>query len=251
MPTAARDFGVQSYCFRSFKDNAAVARMVREIGVDKVEVCAVHASFDDPAAFKDVVKTYADEGVSVVSIGVETFTGDEKHARNRFECIKAAGASHLSAHFKVDSFQKAVPQMAKLAQEYDARVAIHCHGGYMFGGQPDVIAHLLEIGGPRIGVCIDSAWAMQIGPRQGNPVQWAQKFAGRVYGLHYKDFTFDRDGKWNDVVVGTGNLDLPAYIRALETNGFDGYAVLEYEADPENPVPALKACVERMRQLEA
>ncbi len=53
----ALDFGVQSYCFRNFKNNADVAQKVREIGVDKIELCGVHADFNQPSAFKDVVKT--------------------------------------------------------------------------------------------------------------------------------------------------------------------------------------------------
>ena len=250
MPTPARDFGVQSYCFRHFKDNAKVAELVREIGLDKVEVCAVHADFNDPAAFSGVVKTYRDAGVGVTSIGVETFTGEEDHARKRFECVAAAGAKHLSCHFKVDSFDRAVPQVAKLAEEYDVRVAIHCHGGYMFGGSIDVLDHLMKLGGPRVGLCIDTAWCMQIGPRAGKPVQWvSDTFKGRVYGVHYKDFLFERNAQWQDVVVGTGNLDLPAFVGALEAGGFDGYAVIEYEADVENPVPALKKCVDSMRAM--
>ena len=89
---------------------------------------------------------------------------------------------------------------------------------------------------------------MQIGPGRGDPVKWASDwFKGRVYGVHYKDFTFDKNAQWHDVVVGTGNLDLPAFVEALETTNFDGYAVLEYEADPENPTPALKKCVESMK----
>jgi sugar phosphate isomerase/epimerase len=51
------------------------------------------------------------------------------------------------------------------------------------------------------------------------------------------------------VVVGQGNLDLAAFVRALEAANFDGMAVLEYEAEPENPVPALRNCVEAMRSL--
>ena len=248
MPTPARDFGVQSYCFRHFKDNAKVAQLVKEIGLDKIEVCAVHADFDDPAAFEKVVKTYADAGVSVVSIGVETFTGDEQHARNRFECVKAAGAKHMSCHFKVDSFREAVPQVAKLADEYGVRVGIHCHGGYMFGGNVPELEHLIGLGGGRVGLVIDTAWCMQIGPRQGDPVKWASEtFKGKVFGVHYKDFVFEKNGQWKDVVVGTGNLDLPAFVSALEGGGFDGYAVIEYEADVEDPVPALKKCVESMR----
>ena len=69
--------------------------------------------------------------------------------------------------------------------------------------------------------------------------------------MHYKDFTFDKDAMWNDVVVGTGNLDLPAFVGALEKANFDGVAVIEYEADVESPVPALTQCVERMRQSAA
>ena len=50
----ALDFGVQSFCFREFKNNADVAKKVREIGVDKLEICAIHADFSKPEAFKDV-----------------------------------------------------------------------------------------------------------------------------------------------------------------------------------------------------
>jgi sugar phosphate isomerase/epimerase len=119
----------------------------------------------------------------------------------------------------------------------------------MFGGQPDVLRHLLELGQPQIGLNIDTAWCMQIGPDQGNPVKWAEDFKGQIYGVHYKDFVFDKNAQWNDVVVGTGNLDLPAFTKKLDEHGFDGMAVIEYEADVENPVPALTRCVQTMRQL--
>jgi len=240
------DFGVQSYCFRHFKDNAAVAAKVRAIGLDKIEVCGVHADFNNPAGFQDVVKTYAKEGVSIVSLGVQTYQGNDGE-KAWFECAAAAGARHLSAHLKIESFTKAIPQLRAWSREFGIRVGLHCHGGYMFGGSPDVLDHLIGLGGPEIGLCIDTAWAMQIGPRQGSPVQWAERYAGKIYGVHFKDFTFERSGQWQDVVVGTGNLDLPAFAAALAKGGFDGMAVIEYEADVENPEPALKRCVESMR----
>jgi len=246
--SAAMNFGVQSFCFRHFKDNAEVAEKVKAIGVSSIEVCGVHADFNDPDRWKQHVKTYQDAGVEIVSIGVQTFTGDAKE-RQWFECAKAAGAKHISAHFRIDSFRDVVPATARLAEEYDIRIGLHCHGGYMFGGSPDEIEHILELGGQRIGLCIDTAWCMQIGPNQGKPVEWARKFAGRVYGVHYKDFVFERNGQWQDVIVGSGNLDLPAFVAALEDNGFDGMAVIEYEADVENPVPALTKCVESMRSI--
>lgn len=248
MAAIDQDLGVQSYCFRHFKDNAQVAQMVKQIGLSAIEICAVHADFNDVAAWKDVVKIYSDAGIKILSIGVQTFSGDAKE-REWFECAAAAGAKHISAHFRVDSFTTAVPKVQGWCDEFGIRVGIHCHGGYMFGGQPDVMRHLLSLGQPQIGVNIDTAWCMQIGPRQGDPVKWAQDFAGKVYGVHYKDFTFDKNAMWHDVVVGTGNLDLPAFTKALDDGGFDGMAVIEYEADVENPVPALTKCVQTMREL--
>jgi sugar phosphate isomerase/epimerase len=242
----ARDFGVQSYCFRSFKDNVDVARKVRQIGVNKLEICGVHADFLKPGDFKDIVKIYTDAGVEIVSLGVQTFVGADSE-KSWFECARIAGAKHISAHFRVDSYTTAVPKATKLAEEFGIRIGLHLHGGYMFGGQPDVCEHLLKLGGPRLGLNIDTAWCMQIGPHAGNPLKWVEKFAGRIYGVHYKDFLFDKNAAWRDVVVGTGNLDLPAFIKALEAAKFDGMAVIEYEADPENPVPALTECVNKMR----
>ena len=112
--SAAMNFGVQSYCFRNFKDNQEVAQLVKKIGVSSIELCGVHANFEDPTGFRDIVKIYRDAGVDIVSIGVQTFSGEAKE-RKWFVCAAAAGARHISAHFRIDSFQTAVPATAKLA----------------------------------------------------------------------------------------------------------------------------------------
>ena len=231
-------FGVQSFCFRHFKDNTVVAQKVRALGLDQIELCAVHADFAKPDAFKEIIAIYRQAGISIVSIGVQTFEGNNAE-KAWFECASAAGAKHISCHFRIDSFMQSVPKVQRAgAREFGLRVGIHCHGGYMFGGQPDVLNYLINLGGPEIGLCIDTAWAMQIGPRQGNPVEWAKKFAGRIYGIHYKDFLFEPNGQWKDTIVGQGNLNLPAFNEALQQGGFNGMAVIEYEADVQNPDPA-------------
>lgn len=238
-------YGVQSWCFREFKDNNVVAKKVRDIGLNSIELCNVHANLDNPAETRKAADVYQAAGVSVISIGVQTFTGLASD-RNWFESAKAIGIKHISCHFRVDSFATAVPQVRRWSREFGIRAGIHCHGGYMFGGQEDVLTYLLDLGGPEIGICIDTAWAIHAaGPDA--PVKWAKKFAGRVYGVHFKDFIFEKTGQWKDVIVGTGNLDLPAFTAALREGGFDGMAVIEYEANPENPDPALKRCIESMR----
>lgn len=239
---------VQSYCFRNEKDNAKVASMVRQIGLDRIEVCAVHADFNEPEKFTEVVEAYRNRGVGIVSLGVQGFTGDEATERRWFECAKLAGARHLSAHVDVDSFEKALEVMQGLAEEFDMKVGLHNHGGYHFHGSQAVNDHLFQLAGDRIGLCLDTAWALHIGPGQGNPVDWARKYSARLWQLHLKDFIFDRNAQHHDVVVGKGNLDLPAMLTMLESKDFAGQLVVEYEADPDNPVPALTDCVKAIKE---
>jgi len=241
MTAPHRPFGVQSYCFRHFRDNAAVAQRVKQCGLASIELCAVHADFDRPETFDGVIGTYRDAGIEILSIGVETFTGDEAADRRRFEFAKAAGAGFISVHFEPDTYLDAIPAAAKLADAYGIRLAIHNHGGYHWLGSEQMLAHILKTSPPSIGLCLDTAWCLDA---KGDPVKWVERFGDRLYGLHLKDFVFDRARQHQDVVVGTGNVDVPALYRKLAEVDFAGYAVLEYEADVENPVPALTRCAQ-------
>ena len=60
-----------------------------------------------------------------------------------------------------------------------------------------------------------------------------------MYGIHVKDFEFDRAAKWKDVVVGTGNLRLKELLAAIANLPNLQALTLEYEGDVENPGPAL------------
>ncbi len=241
--------GVQSYCFRHFKSNQEVADKVKALGLTGIEICRVHADFDKLETAEEVLAPYKKNGIEVLSIGVETFTGDEARERKWFEYAKKLGAKFISAHFKIDSFTKAIPVAEKLAKEFGIKIGIHCHGGYMFGGSHDVIKHLLSISGPEIGLNIDTAWCYQIG-RNNNPSEWIKEFSPRIYGMHYKDFTYSADGKWKDVVVGSGNLNLPEVIKTLSEKDFSGFSVIEFEGNIENPVPELEQCVKVLRSIK-
>ena len=244
--SAARDVGVQSWSFREFKTPAALIAKLREVGVTSTELCAVQADFNDPTKHAAPIAELKAAGQRIVSIGVQTFTGNVAVERQWFEFAKAAGAKHISAHFKVDSFRDAIKVVSGLSEAYGIKVGIHCHGGYMFGGSLDAIEHMIAIGGGYIGANIDTAWCMQAG---GNPVQWIQKLGKNVIGVHYKDFVFDRAGKWSETVIGEGNLPLKDTVQALDDVGFSGMAVIEYEADTDNPAPAITRCVQAIRAL--
>ena len=54
-----------------------------------------------------------------------------------------------------------------------------------------------------------------------------------VLGVHVKDFVYDRARNPSDVIIGEGNLKLPAFMAALKQINFTGPLVIEYEGDIE------------------
>lgn len=246
MATSLPSLGVQSFCFRGFKENRDVIRLVRECGLATVEICGRHADFTKPKDFADIVKAYRDGGVEVLSIGVCHLHGGEKEMRLFFECAKLAGLRFMSVNFQPGDFAAGVPAAERLAADHGVHLGIHNHGGRHWLGSAQMLEHALSVTGDRIGLCLDTAWALDSGE---DPVAMVQKFGKRLYGIHYKDFAFDRARKPQDTVLGEGNLKLKELLQALDAANFRGYSIIEYEGDVNDPVPALKRCVEVLRGM--
>ena len=240
------ELAVQSFCFRGFEDNAAVAQMVRDIGLDRIELCGKHADFADEPTFDDVIGTYRDAGVDIVSIGVQGCNGKKEDERPYFEFAKRAGCSTISVNFSPGTVPEGFRVAEELADEYNINLGIHNHGGRHWLGSAQMLAHVFSQTGPRIGLMLDTAWALDA---REDPVALVRKFGDRTHGIHVKDFIFDRARAPEDVVVGTGNLDLPELFTALDDIGFAGNLILEYEGDVDNPVPALSECVKAVRNV--
>ena len=238
-----KELAVQSFCFRNFEAHGKLIELVKECGLANIELCQKHVDFSRPDTFDDVIAQYRDAGVGIVSIGVQQFRNDEAGERNFFEFAKKAGCRFISANFAVNAVPEAYRTAEKLADEYGIRLGIHNHGGHHWLGSAQMLGNVFANTGKPIGLCLDTAWALDAGE---DPVKMADRFSNRLYGIHFKDFVFDRARGHEDVVIGTGNLDLDELISVLQKNDFDGYAVLEYEGDADNPVPALKQCVDRI-----
>jgi sugar phosphate isomerase/epimerase len=241
MTNIAEDLAVQSYCFRAFKDNNEVAELVRECGLSKVELCAVHVNMADEKSFDGVVETYRRARVEIPCIAVFAFDTDEAAATRYFEFAKCSGARWVGADFSPTAAPDNFLMAQKLSEKYDIPVALHNHGARHWLGSAQILQTVFSRTSPRIGLCLDTAWALD--SRQ-DPAAMAKRFADRLLGIHLKDFIFDRAGKPEDVIVGSGNLDLSALFAALGEQDFSGCATLEYEGDVDNPVPALRKCVE-------
>ncbi len=246
MTSLTQPIAIQSWCYREFKPLAAFLPQLKAAGVAATELCAVHADFAKPDTAAATAEGCRAAGVTVVAIGVEYLTGTEAD-RSRFEWCRAAGVPHMSMSLKPEALDEdaaGLKLIDRLALDYGLQLGIHNHGGYDWLGNPTILKYVLNKCSKRIGLHLDTAWAIDA---KQNPVEMAEQFADRLVGVHVKDFTYSPDRKPTDVIIGTGSLDLPKFTAVLRAANFAGPLVIEYEGDEGNPVPALTECVGKLR----
>lgn len=237
--------GIQSYCFRKFLPLDELIDALKQAGLSYVEIWPRHIPFDaDPAEQDKALATLKENGITIDSYGCVNFGADEAKNRQILDFCKKAGVKAISA----DPDPEAVALMERLCDEYDINLAVHNHGRRHRYGRYDQLDELFGRTSPRFGLCLDTAWLLQV---DEDPVEALDRYKERLYGVHLKDFVFDEEGKPEDVIVGTGGLDLPAFMKRLDGMGFTGYLSLEYEGDADNPLPKVKECIAVIRKVIA
>jgi inosose dehydratase len=238
--------GVQSYSLRKFSTQEAV-RHLQGMGVHYVEFFSQHlnpgASEEEIAA---TMKLLADAKIKLAGHGVHTFTKDHDANKKLFDFAKKVGVKVVTANPKPDAFDS----LDKLVAEYDIRIAIHNHGpGADFDKLSDVTT-AIKNRDKRIGACVDCGHYLRSGE---DPVKCVLELGDRVYGVHIKDEKETGTPKSANVVIGKGHLDVVGLFKALRQVKFpaDGALSLEYEANPDNPIEEMKACLEVAKQAIA
>jgi len=232
--------GIQTYCFRVYQTQEELIDALKDCGINRMELWPGHYNPAERDDHKEFLLRLANEGILVSTFGVVGFS-DETIARKTFEFACEAGFNSINADFD----ESQIPLVESLCKEYSKKVTIHNHGRNHRWGPVYRLEHLFEITSENIGLCLDTAWMLDSG---GDPLAVAKQFRKRLFGVHLKDFVFDRAGKPEDVIVGTGNLDLKGLLGYLDETNFDGTLTLEYEGDYNDPIPATKQCVEAVRE---
>jgi sugar phosphate isomerase/epimerase len=240
--------GVQSYSFRNFDREQALKR-TQALGCHFVELYQKHAPADSsPDQIKAILKMCADYDIKPVAFGVQRFTKDHAANKKMFDFGKALGIWTFSADPDPDSFDS----LDKLCEEYKISIGIHPHGPQGKGKlhrwySAEVIMKAVKAHHPLIGTCLDTGHlirAEQLGVKL-DPAQEVRVMGARNFGMHLKDHD---NTKKTDVVFGKGALDVPGVLKALKEVKFKGYLSIEYEANPSDPSPDMKACVEVFKQ---
>jgi inosose dehydratase len=239
------NLGIQMYSLRGFKVDDALAH-VKDLGLKFVEFYpGMFPVTDDQAVIDAMKKRVADLGLTISAYGVSRFTKDDAANRRIFAFAKAAGIPILGADPDPDSFAS----LDGLVKEYDLRIAIHNHGPtHRYNKALDVL-QAIEKHDSRIGACADLGHFLRSGEQ---PTEVIRLLAGRLYGIHLKDFAEMRD-KTKGVILGAGHIDVPAVFAALERANFpaDGALSIEYEENPNDPIAEIRACVAAARAAMA
>ncbi len=233
--------GVASYSLRNFPRARAI-EMVKALGMRYVNFKSVHLPYDLSAAELALARQEIETaGLVIVGGGVITFDSDrDEDVRKYFAYAKAAGMPLITA----TADPTLLPRIERFAKQYDVQVAIHNHGpeDKHFPSPYDVLRHVKDLD-RRIGLCLDVGHTV----RTGTDVVRAIADAGpRLLDMHMKDLR-DPTAVESQCIIGEGTIPIAAILRQLEAIGYRGYVNLEYEIDPDAPLPGMKQSLAYMR----
>lgn len=243
--------GVQSYTFRNFRKLEDVLPRIQELGLHFVEFYNGHLPLDSSDADINAARALCfRHGVTPIAFGVEGFGKDHQANRRKFEFARKLGVRYLSADPSPDSFDS----LDRLVAEFGIGIAIHPHGPA--GKQmlhrwysAEVIMKAVENHHRLIGTCLDTGHLIRCAQdpfnRKLDPALQVRHMAARNFGLHLKDHD---NAKRTDVVFGRGALNVGEVLRALRDVRFQGYISIEYEANPQNPSPDVRACLDVFKE---
>ncbi|MCF7709089.1 MAG: sugar phosphate isomerase/epimerase [Verrucomicrobia bacterium] len=186
-------------------------------------------------------------GVKAVNYGVVGIPNNEEAARKIFEFAKK-----MNMYAITTESVNAIDTIEKLVKEYDIRVGFHNHPrrpndpSYKVW-DPNYILSVVKDRDERIGAAADTGhWVRS----QIKPIEAMKLLEGRIISLHMKDLNKFGDGA-HDVPYGTGVSDIPAVLKLLQKQGFEGNISIEYEYDWEGSVPEIAQCIGFIRGFGA
>lgn len=226
--------GVASYSLRRLSRTDAIAA-IQALRTPYVNIKSFHLPYDStPEALATGRREFEAAGLQIVGGGTITLEKDQdEDIRKYFEYAKRSGMPLMV----IAPIPEALPRIERFVRQYDIKVAIHNHGPEdpYFPAPRDAIALIKEMD-PRVGVCVDVGHTA----RTGIDVVEALSEAGdRLLDMHLKDL---RDLRVRDsqCIVGHGAMPIAAIFRELQRLRYGGYVNLEYEIDPDDPLPGMK-----------
>ena len=237
--------GVASYSFRKFPRAEAI-RMTKELGTPYLNVKDFHLPLNStPEQIDAAKKEFADAGIILVGCGNISFEkDDDADIRSKFDYAKRAGFPLIVCA----PTHQTLPKLEKYVREYNIKIAVHNHGPEDKNfPTPQSVLKVVKNMDPRCGLCIDIGHTARTGV---DVVESIAEAGPRLLDMHAKDLANPRV-KESQVPVGDGKLPFPQIFLQLIKMKYGGCVNLEYEVQPENPLPGMQKSFSYMRGVLA
>jgi sugar phosphate isomerase/epimerase len=241
--------GCQAYTFNQFTVYEAIektalcgGKVIEFYPGQKLSKDEPNVSFDHnapPEVIQKVQQKLAQHKLRAVNYGVVGIAKDEAEARKVFAFAKKMGMWGVTTEST-----EAIDTLEKLAKEYDLRVGFHNHPRQLNNPNykvwdPKYIAELCKGRDSRIGSAADTGhWVRS----NLNPVECLKILKGRVVSSHLKDLN-QMGPDAHDVPYGSGVAGVPAILKELKKQKFQGNISIEYEHNWNNSTPEVGQCI--------
>jgi sugar phosphate isomerase/epimerase len=244
-PQPPLKLGVASYSLRNFPRAKAI-EMVKALGTPWVNLKSFHLPYElSPSEIAAARQDVERAGLTIVGGGTITFDQDTDAGVARyFDYARAAGMPLIVATMD----PSILPRVERFAKQYGIDVAIHNHGpeDKHFPSPYDVLAAVKNLD-RRIGLCMDLGHTA----RTGTDVVRAAADAGpRLLDIHAKDLR-DLHDVDSQCAVGEGKIPIAALFRQLIAMRYPGFVNLEYEIEPDDPLPGMQRSFAYLRGVVA
>lgn len=242
---------LQSYTFHLFSVVESLGK-TEQLGLKYIEIYPGQKMGDD---FGDVrfgyqltedeqrkLKTIAaSKGVTIVSSGVWTAKRDEWE--KIFSFAKDMQMEFISAEPAKDDWDL----VEELADRYQIKVAVHNHPSESSYWSPEILLKSIDGRSELIGASADVGHYRRMGL---DPLECIRELEGRIISFHFKDIApVGDESALDDVVWGTGVLQVEEMLKELKQQHFKGYFTIEYEANWENNIPDIEASIDYFNQV--
>ena len=241
---------MQSYTFHLFTVPEALDKTA-QLGLNFIEIYPgqrMGPEFGD-AVFgynlttenREQLKQLAESnGVKIISSGVWTAGRDEW--TQIFSFAKDMEIEFISAEPAKEDWDL----VEKLSEEYGIKVAVHNHPNENSYWKPEI---LLEHIGDRSSLLGSSADVGHYKRMGIEPIPALKELEGRIISLHFKDIAPEgSEEKLEDVVWGTGILNVKGMLKELKRQNFEGYFTIEYEANWANNIAQIRESIDYFHQ---
>lgn len=237
--------GVASYSLRNFNRSQAI-EMIRSLGTVYVNIKSFHLPYETSRQERQAARREFEEaGLSIVGGGTITMKNDdEAEIRSYFKYAQETGMPLLV----IAPAPLVLPRIEKCVQEYGISVAIHNHGpeDEHFPAPADALRAIQGMD-RRVGLCIDVGHTARAG---ADVLESIRQAGHRLLDMHVKDLHSFADAR-SQCIVGQGKMPVAQIFRQLQKMNYRGCVNLEYEIDPDNPLPGMQQSFAYMRGVLA